>query len=135
MNRASKEDMKKVQIVDDSSFARTTISDAVKQKLGESVELLFAANGQEALEQYESEKPDVILLDIMMPKLDGIVVLLDIIEKEPQAKIIIVSSLGEDYHVRTAKKLGAVAYIRKPVNNEELGRLVEKYLYPDQEDY
>ncbi len=82
------------------------------EKEGEEVEVAF--DGQEALEKLKSFKPDVVLLDLMMPKMDGFEVL-EKLNKEGtmSVPIIVASNLGQAEDVERAKKLGAIDYVVK----------------------
>ena len=84
--------------------------------------VIYALDGQEGLDVLKSQKPDLVILDIMMPKLDGISVLLKL-KANKQTKdipVLILSVIGEEEEKSIAKKLGAVAYVNKPFSNEVL---------------
>lgn len=101
--------MTKILIVDDSQFMRKILKDILSP---EGYEVLEAGNGKEALEKFEAEKPDLVLLDIIMPELDGIGVLQKI---GRGTKVIVISAVGQDKMVDEAKRLGALDYIVKPI--------------------
>jgi two-component system, chemotaxis family, chemotaxis protein CheY len=109
--------MAKILICDDSQFMRNVIKDALNSS---GHELIEAENGKQALETYTTEKPDLLLLDIIMPEMDGIEVLKQLGEG---AKVIVVSAVGQDKMVEEAKSLGALDYIVKPF---EEGDILEK---------
>jgi two-component system chemotaxis response regulator CheY len=73
-----------------------------------------AADGVEAVEQYKAQKPDLMTMDIVMPKLDGINAVKAIIAEHPDAKIMMCSSLGQQQMVVDAIRAGAKAFITKP---------------------
>ncbi len=101
----------KVLIAEDDKF----LVSAYRLKLEkEGVEVEIALDGEEALEKLKSFKPDVMLLDLMMPKVDGFEVL-ERLKKEGgiQIPIIVASNLGQAEDVERAKKLGAVDYVVK----------------------
>ncbi len=103
-------------IADDSQFARRNNA-AIITKLGGSV-VGEAKNGVEAVELYTKLHPDLVLLDITMPQLDGIGTLRNIMEKDKQAKVVIISSLGNKEMVWKAIGLGAKSFLTKPYSAE-----------------
>ncbi len=103
-------------VADDSRFSRQNISGVVR-RLGGSV-VAEAANGVEAVERYSSLRPDLVLLDITMPELDGIGTLTKILEMDKNARVIIVSSLGSKDMVWKAVSLGAKSFIVKPFTED-----------------
>jgi two-component system, chemotaxis family, chemotaxis protein CheY len=110
----------KILIVDDSQFMRGVLRGILEK--GE-YEVIEAQNGKQGMEMNEQEKPDLILLDIIMPEMDGI----DVLKKiGKQAKIIVISAIGQDKMVDEAKELGAIDYIVKPFDNEKVLETVQK---------
>ncbi len=101
-------------IADDSQFARRSIAGVVS-KLGGSI-VGEAANGIDAVDQYSRFRPDLVLLDITMPRLDGIDTLSRIMEQNRDAKVIIISSVGNKEMVWKAIGLGARSFLTKPYN-------------------
>jgi len=99
-------------IADDSQFARKNIAGIVA-KLGGSV-VGEANNGVDAVALYEKLSPDLVLLDITMPGLDGIGTLRNIMERDLNAKVVIISSLGNKEMVWKAIGLGAKSFLTKP---------------------
>lgn len=116
----------KCLIADDSEFARRNLAKMVSIIGGEVVGM--AANGMEAVELYFSLKPDLLLLDITMPVLDGVDTLRRIMEKDKTAKVIIVSSLSHKELIQTALGLGAKHLIPKPYNLEDACRIIRSVL-------
>jgi len=113
--------MSKILIAEDSQFMRNVLKDILKEAGFEDV--VEAENGQQALEKYDSEKPDLVLLDIIMPEVDGIEVLKKI---GKEAKIIVVSAVGQEKMLKEAKGLGALDYIVKPFDNQKVIEVVKK---------
>lgn len=102
---------KKVLVVDDSSIMRKMIRQTIIENnhtvIGE------AKNGRDAVEMYKNLKPDVVTMDITMREMDGFSAAKEILEFDPEAKIIILSNLDEKKYSQEAKAVGALAYITK----------------------
>jgi two-component system, chemotaxis family, protein-glutamate methylesterase/glutaminase len=116
----------KVLVVDDSAFMRYTIT----QRLAQSPEILVvgtARDGQEALELIPSLNPDVVTLDVEMPRLDGLSTLREIMADHPRP-VVMLSSLTSQGAVETvqALTLGAVDFIAKPSNKANIGAVMEE---------
>ena len=86
-----------------------------------------AANGQEAIDKFKSDKPDIVFLDIVMPVKDGIAAVKEIRESDPKAVIIIVSSVGTQAQLKNAIEAGAKDFIQKPLNVEQIERVLKNY--------
>jgi two-component system, chemotaxis family, chemotaxis protein CheY len=108
----------KILIVDDSAFMRTILKDIVAKSKWQGAEIIEAGDGDEAVEKFNTEKPDLVLLDIIMPKKDGIGVLKDI--GQSSKSVVIVSSVGQEQVIEQAKQLGAKDYIVKPFDSERV---------------
>ncbi|GFH43051.1 DNA-binding response regulator [Lactococcus hodotermopsidis] len=108
--------MKKILVVDDEK----PISDIVKFNLTkEGYEVLTAFDGEEALEVFANENPDLILLDLMLPKKDGLEVAREI-RKSSEVPIIMVSAKDSEFDKVIGLELGADDYVTKPFSNREL---------------
>ncbi len=118
--------MGRFMIVDDSLFQRKNLGIFVKQ-LGSEV-VGEAANGREALELYPLLNPDLVLMDLVMPEMEGIEALEQLLEIDRNAKVIVVSSLGYSDMVDKALSLGARQFITKPVNFDESADMVRAVL-------
>lgn len=116
--------MAKVLVVDDAIFMRATIKRILEEN-GHSI-VAEASTGVEAVEKFAEFKPDVVILDITMPEMDGIAALKRIKIIEPKAKIIICSALGQKDKVVEAIKEGALSFIVKPFKEEKLVEVVEQ---------
>lgn len=112
----------KILIAEDSSFMRNVLKDILSEQ---GHDLIEAANGKETLEKYDVEKPDLVLLDIIMPEVDGMEVLRKI---GRTAKIVVISAVGQEKMIEEAKKLGALDYIVKPFDNDKVLEAVKKAL-------
>lgn len=110
--------MVKILIVEDSAFERGAIKNLLG-KLGYK-ETVEAANGDEGIEQYKKEKPDLVMIDIRMPGMSGLEMLRKIKGSDPNVKAIVISIVSDKAAQDEAKKLGVKAYIIKPVTQEKL---------------
>lgn len=117
----------KILVVDDSSVNNFLLENVLEEK---GHHLQVAYNGKEALAFINEDPPDIILLDIMMPGIDGFEILNELSQNESTRKIpvIMVTSKNEDTDKERAFKSGAVEYIVKPIDIEELLAKVEKTL-------
>lgn len=118
--------MAKILIVDDAAFMRMMVKDNLK-KAGYS-DFCEAGNGEEAIVKFTENKPDLVLLDITMPIMDGIQALQSIKQSNPQAKVIMCSAMGQEGMVVEAIKLGALDFIVKPFKPERLIQTVRNVL-------
>ncbi|OOZ40177.1 hypothetical protein BOW53_08730 [Solemya pervernicosa gill symbiont] len=112
-------------ICDDSSFARKQIARALPQDWD--VEVTYAGNGLEGIEALRAGKGDVIFLDLTMPELDGFGVLEAIKDEGIEVIAIVVSGDIQPESQRRVDELGAAAFIKKPVREEELLPLLDRY--------
>jgi two-component system, chemotaxis family, chemotaxis protein CheY len=83
-----------------------------------------AGNGDEAVAQYKALKPDVVLLDLIMPGRDGRQALQDILAYDAQARVVILSSLGSEQDIEECLAMGAKSYLQKPVDPDALDRVL-----------
>ena len=93
--------------------------------------VVAAADGLETLERAEMDKPDLILLDVRMPKMSGLTVLEHLSRSETAIPVIMLSVVTTQPDVRSALQRGAVAYLTKPFELKEMTRLVEQILEMD----
>ena len=115
----------KVLICDDSILARKQLKDIVSS-LGNPT-FIEATDGQDAIDKYKENNPDVVFLDIVMPKKDGNLAIEEIIEYDPNATIIIASSVGTHSQLKCALKAGAKDFIQKPLEKQLVLDVIEKY--------
>jgi len=108
----------KILMADDSSFMRSILTNILKKE--NYTDLVEAVNGDEAVSKFKSEKPDLVLLDIIMEKKDGIEVLKEIKEIDPSSKVVMVSAVGQEQMVEEAMKLGAENFIVKPFDSNKV---------------
>ncbi len=102
----------KVLVVDDASFMRSMIRDIFAR--GPFVIAGEAENGVEAIRLYQELRPDLTTLDIVMPQMDGITALREIIRLDPAAKVVMCSALGQEALIAEAIEAGASDFIVKP---------------------
>jgi len=107
-----------VLAVDDSAFTLTIISTYLKESEFEIVGT--ARNGQEALDRFRETHPDLVLMDLVMPGWTGQEALQRILEVDPKASVIMVSSLGTEDAVSECLEIGAKDFLNKPFKKEDL---------------
>ncbi len=117
--------MPKILIVDDAEFLRARIS---KMLRADSYEVLEAGNGVEAVETYKTNGPDVVLMDVSMPGMDGLTALKQIRAYDPQAKIVILTALGQESMALEAVRAGARDMVIKPIDRERVLISLKKIL-------
>ncbi|MBI5048880.1 MAG: response regulator [Deltaproteobacteria bacterium] len=110
-------------IVDDSVFARKNAAKVVEMLGG--IVVGEAATGKEGVEQYFKLKPDIVILDVSMPEMEGLEALAKMREKDKEAKVIIVSSLGYQELVKKALSLGAKHFISKPFEPQKAAEIIQ----------
>ncbi len=113
-----------VMVVDDSMLAVKKM-EAMLEKMGHKM-VRSVNSGALALEGYWQCMPDFVTMDITMPEVDGIQATKNIIATFPDARIIMVTSHGQEEMVREALKAGAGGYVLKPVNEERLAEYIKK---------
>ena len=122
--------MPKILIVDDDPVIRNLLEQILEPFQEHGVELMTAENGVVALEAVRRERPDIIFLDVMMPKLNGFEVC-KIIKNDNEIKdsyIIMLTAKGQEVDKRKAKDVGVDCYITKPFNISELIGKVDEVL-------
>ncbi len=105
-------------IIDDSDAIRMVLKDIMM--IGKYVLAGELNSGEKALQEYAKIKPDIVLLDMAMPKKDGITVLKEIIGFDQNAKIIMISASDNQNTVKECMRLGAKEYILKPFNFQDI---------------
>ena len=118
--------MARILVVDDAAFMRKMVTDALT-KGGHEV-IGEAGNGTEAVQQYQTLKPDLTTLDITMPEKDGLSALREIIALDPAARVVMCSALGQESKVLESIKLGAKDFVVKPFQADRVLGAVEKAL-------
>jgi len=118
--------MSNILVVDDSLVMRKNII-AFLTRGGHTV-IGEAVNGKDAVVKFIDLKPDLVTMDISMPKMDGIAAVTNIMKSHPEAKIIMISAVGQKYMVLKAISLGAKNYIVKPIDEERLLEVIDEVL-------
>ena len=114
--------MKKILVIDDDQFFAKTLEAALPK---EKYELIAAEDGEAGLEKLKSEKPDLVILDLMMPKLDGTAFLKKLQESTdlPKVPILVSSNLSSVKKISDVMSMGAVGYVIK--SDESLQSIVQ----------
>jgi DNA-binding response OmpR family regulator len=113
---------KKILIVDDEPHIRLLLEQTLEDLEEEGVELLIADNGEEALNTIKIEKPDLVFLDVMMPKMNGFDVC-NAVKNELSIKgvyIIMLTAKGQEFDKHKGKEVGADLYMTKPFDPDEV---------------
>jgi len=118
---------KKILVVDDASFMRTVLKDIVKGN-GLATEVIEAADGIEGVKAYQAQRPDLVTMDVNMPRADGIQALRAIMKIDPNAKVVMVTSVEQKQIVQDAMKIGARDYIVKPFDRSNVGLVLNKVM-------
>jgi two-component system chemotaxis response regulator CheY len=122
--------MKRVLVADDASFMRQMIRDIIEPEGYEVVG--EASDGVEVVEKFEELSPDVVMMDIVMPKRSGIDAVKAIVEKYPTSKVVMCSALGQEALVMEAIQAGAKDFIVKPFKPDSVVSTLSKVLEKDE---
>ena len=117
---------KKILCVDDAAFMRKMIKDTLS-KAGYT-ELFEAVDGADAVEKFSEIGPDLVIMDITMPNMDGLEALKAIRAKDGSANVVMCSAMGQESMVVDAIKSGAKDFVVKPFNEERIAQTVNKIL-------
>jgi len=117
--------MKKILVVDDSEFMRIVLKNILKN---EGYKIIETSDGKEAVEQFKVEKPDLVLLDIIMPKKDGVAVLDSLKKIDSDANVVMITAVGQETTIKECQDLGAKGYIIKPFDEKQVLDTVKKVL-------
>ncbi len=119
----------RVMVVDDALFMRNMLKDIFVRAAYEIV--AEADNGEAAPQLYQDTKPDLVTMDIVMPKKSGIEALQEIIATDPQARVVMVSALGQDSLVLEAVEAGARDFIVKPFREDKVLETIRRIVGQD----
>ncbi|MBR4224865.1 MAG: response regulator [Oscillospiraceae bacterium] len=114
----------KILVCDDSLFVRKKITNVLRN-CGVT-ELYEAADGEQAVEMYNKYAPDLVLMDIVMPRMSGVEALKLILADDPKAKVVMASSVGTQENLKEAINAGAFDFLQKPISDTQLETLVRK---------
>ena len=117
--------MDKILIVDDDASMRYSLNRMLE---GQGFVVSLAKNGVEALERFDQDKPELVIMDIRMPGQSGLEVLRTIKERDPKALVILMTAFGTTETAIEAMKFGAFDYILKPFDIPQMRSLVERAL-------
>lgn len=121
--------MARIMIVDDAEFMRMVIKD-ILLKHGHEV-VAEAGDGEEAVKTYLEVKPDIVLMDVIMPGMDGKEALQELLTMDPGAKVIMCSSIGHQALITESVKIGAMDFIVKPFKPDGMLDVVRKISAPN----
>ena len=116
---------KTILVVDDAAFMRMMIRDILAK---EGYAIQEAVNGRDAVEKYDEIHPDLVTLDITMPEMDGLGALKLIRERDPQARVLMVSAMGQQKLIVEALEEGAIDFLVKPFQPAKVLETVKKCL-------
>lgn len=120
----------KILIVDDSSFSRTLIADILREN---GFEVVGDADSLDTLiTAYRECRPDIVTMDIAMPGADGFECSKALRLFDPQAKIVLVSSMKDEETEAEARRIGVLGYVQKPVDGEVITRIIHNIMTPDE---
>jgi len=118
--------MARILIADNAAFMRSCLKYIV-ENAGHTV-VGMAKGGEEAVELYGQLKPDLVTLDILMEGMDGLAALREIVKEDPQARVVMVTALGQDQVQEEARQMGSSGYIRKPFKPDEIVQELKRVL-------
>ncbi|OYT28105.1 two-component system response regulator [Thermoplasmatales archaeon ex4572_165] len=117
---------KKIMLVDDTKFMRMMLTNILKPKGFEIV--AEASDGLEAIDKYKATNPDLVTMDIVMPNMEGIEAVKNIVAADSNAKIIMITAIGQESKVKEAIQAGAKGYVVKPFKAPRVLEEIEKVL-------
>ena len=116
---------KRILVVDDSNLMVSVIRKFILSEFPDA-EVIEAHSGEESLKKFETEHPDLVFMDIMMPGMDGMTALEKIRHMNTRAKVVMCTSMKEAEQEQRAKTAGAVGYITKPFSKEDIANAIKK---------
>ena len=120
---------RRVLIVDDEAEVRKTLTDILRaMRYPDTLEIEGVADGRDGLDAVVRQRPDLVLLDLQMPRMNGLMLLKQIREVEPRLPVIVISATQENKLSTEALRQGAVAYLPKPFDPRHVEMLVTTFL-------
>ncbi|MDD3415736.1 MAG: response regulator [Lachnospiraceae bacterium] len=116
----------KILICDDSILARKSLRENLRSFGCNNI--IEVSDGQEAIDMYKAERPDITFLDIVMPVKDGITAVKEICDFHKGAYVVMVSSVGTQTHLKEAIRSGAQDFMQKPATPEQIKTIIEHAL-------
>lgn len=113
-------------IADDSDAIRLVLKDILS--IGKHTVVAEATNGDEAVDLFFKSSSDLLLLDLAMPKKDGLTVLKEIMEKNPESKVILITASDDQKIIKQCLEMGALSYISKPFDFNEVLKQINDFL-------
>lgn len=121
------QEKKGVLIVDDARFTRMTLKRIIEKS--DIAQVVGEANdGNSALKMYKQLKPDLVTMDLVMPNVNGITAIEEIIKFDKKAVIVVVSAMGQEELIFEATQKGAKDFIQKPIKEEQMLIVLNKHL-------
>jgi two-component system chemotaxis response regulator CheY len=115
---------RKVLVVDDVAFVRKTLSDLLTQA---GYQVVGEANdGTDAVAKYQQLRPDLVTMDVVMPQMSGIEATKKIMKLDKDARVIIISAMGQENLVMEAINVGAKDYVLKPFSAQDVLKTIER---------
>lgn len=120
--------MAKILLVDDAAFMRMMVKDTLTKNGYGDAEIYEASDGLQAVEKYNEVKPDLVIMDITMPNMDGLEALKAIRGNDANATVVMCSAMGQEAMVIDAIKSGAKDFIVKPFKPDRILKIVKTVL-------
>ncbi|MBI4363188.1 MAG: response regulator [Euryarchaeota archaeon] len=124
MPDAENQPRKRALVVDDSAYMRATLKQILDRAGYETVG--EADDGAPVADLYRQLRPDLVTLDMVMLKVDGLTALREVMALDPQARVVMVTAMGQEDIIRQAMSLGARAYFLKPFKTSEVVEALKK---------
>jgi two-component system, chemotaxis family, chemotaxis protein CheY len=116
---------KTLLVTDDAAIIRAKIKEIA---IGAGWEVVAEArNGKEAVERYAEHRPAAVTVDLVMPEYDGIYALREILALDPNAKVVVISAIGQKNVLKDAFKIGAADFVVKPFDKQTLAKTLEQF--------